>query len=217
MTPHPRKDGRTPLTREKILDKAVELIDADGVEKLSMRRLGDALGIEAMSLYHHFPNKDAILDAVVERIVAESEPIVPPAGADWKEMMRSGPTNARRVLDFHPKAAGLFFGRQFGTVSSLQMLEIPLSILYSAGFRGQELVDAAHAIFAYISGWFILTAGQGGSWSGPDDDAIAAAPDAVPLATSLVPQLRDWSRGFEEGLDVLLEGLDAKHRAAQRG
>jgi AcrR family transcriptional regulator len=215
MTPHPRKEGREPLTRDKILDQAVDIIDEHGVEGLTMRRLADAFDIEPMSLYHHFANKDAILDGVVERIVAETTSEPPPAAdADWKAVMMSGPASARRALDAHPKAGLLFFGRQYRTAPSLQMLEAPLRILYGAGFRGQELVDAAHAIFAFIAGWFILASGEGGSWSGPDDEDIAAAPEAAPIAASVSAELREWGRGFDEGLLALLEGLEARRSDA---
>jgi AcrR family transcriptional regulator len=210
MTPHPSKNGREPLTREKIVEKALELLDAEGVEGLSMRRLGDALGVEAMALYHHFPNKEAILDGVAARIIEETGPAMPLESADWKTVMLSGPASAGRAIAAHPKAGWLFLGRQYSTAESLQMLEAPLAILRSAGFEGQGLVDAAHAIFAYTAGWYMLSSGQGGSWSSPDDEAIAAAPEAAPLAASLAPQLRDWGRGMEDGLAALLEGLDAR-------
>ncbi len=212
MTPHPSKDGREPLTREKIVEKALELLDAEGAEGLSMRRLGDALGVEAMALYHHFPNKDAILDALATRIIEETGPAmaVADAAANWKSVMLSGPASAGRALAAHPKAGWLFLGRQYSTTPSLQMLEAPLQILKMAGFEGQDLVDAAHAIFAFTAGWDILTSGEGGSWSGPTDEAIAAAGDGSPLAAALAPQLRDWSHGMEEGLLALLDGLEAR-------
>ncbi len=212
MTPHPSKTGREPLTREKIVEKAVEILDAEGIEGLSMRRLGEALGVEAMALYHHFPNKDAILDAVVALIIAETGPALPVAGsgADWKTVMLSGPASAARALEAHPKAGWLFLGRQYSTAESLRMLEAPLAILRGAGFRGQDLVDAAHAIFAYVAGWYILASGEGGSWSGPDEDAISEAPEAAPIAAELGPQLRDWSHGMEEGLRALMDGLEAR-------
>ncbi len=214
MTPHPSKDGREPLTREKILDKAIEILDDQGVQGLSMRHLGDALGVEAMSLYHHFPNKDAILDGVVERIVEETGPALPvaAAGSDWKAVMVSGPAATGRALEAHPKAGWLFLGRQYNTTESLRMLGAPLAILHAAGFRGQQLVDAAHAIFAYTAGWYILASGDGGSWSGPTDQAIAAAGDTSPLVAALAPELRDWSRGMEEGLMALLDGLEGRLR-----
>jgi len=86
MTPHPSKAGRAPLTRETIVEKALEILDTDGVDGISMRRLGEALGVEAMALYHHFPNKDAILDGVAARIIEETGPAMPleEAASDWK-------------------------------------------------------------------------------------------------------------------------------------
>ncbi len=212
MTPHPSKEGRKPLTREKIVETAIEVLDTEGVEGLSMRRLGEALGVEAMALYHHFANKDAILDAVASRIIEETGPALPlDLDSDWKTVMLSGPASAGRALEAHPKAGWLFIGRQYTTAESLQMMEAPLAILSSAGFEGQELVDAAHAIFAYTAGWYMLSSGQGGSWSGPDAEAVAATPDAPPLTASLAPELRDWSRGMEVGLKALLDGLEARH------
>ncbi len=212
MTPKPGKNGREPLSREKIVDKALEILDAEGVEGLSMRRLGEALGVEAMALYHHFPNKDAILDGVLARIIDETGPAMPVANAesDWKSVMMSGPASAGRAIAAHPRSGYLFLGRQYNTAESLAMLEAPLQILRSAGFEGQDLVDAAHAIFAYIAGWYMLSSGQGGSWSGPDLEAVAAAGDAAPMASELATQLGDWSRGMEEGLLALLEGLERR-------
>lgn len=212
MTPHPSKEGREPLTRDKILDKAIEILDEQGVQGLSMRHLGDALGVEAMSLYHHFPNKDAILDGVVDRIVQETGPGLPisEASSDWKAVMRSGPASAERAISAHPNAAYLFLGRQYSTPESLPMLEAPLRILYEAGFRDQELVDAAHAIFAYAAGWLFLSGGQGGSFSAPLDEAVAHAPQVAPLAAEFAPQLRDWSNGFDEGFTALMDGLEAR-------
>lgn len=212
MAGRPRKSYREPLTREKIVEKAVELLDTDGIDGVSMRRLGDALGVEAMALYHHFPNKDAILDGVVASIISETGPGLPvdEAETDWKKVMLSGPASARRALEKHPKAGWLFLGRQYHTAKSLQMLEAPLRILHAAGFRGQALVDAAHAIFAYTAGWYILASGEGGSWSGPNGEAAALPTETAPLTHSLAPELRDWGRGFEEGLLALLDGLEAR-------
>ncbi len=210
MAPHPSKAGREPLTREKIVEKAIEILDAEGIEGISMRRLGEALGVEAMALYHHFHNKDEILDGIATRIIEETGPAAPSPDADWKTVMLSGPQSAARALEAHPKAGWLFLGRQYSSATSFQMLEAPLSILYSAGFRGQELVNAAHAIFAYVAGWYVLTSGQGGSWSGPEDEAIASAKETAPLAAKLAPQLRDWGHGFEEGLMALMDGLEAR-------
>jgi len=213
MTPHRKRSDREPLTREKIVDKALEILDTEGVDGLSMRRLGDALGVEAMALYHHFPNKDAILDGVLGRIIEETGPAMPLDSADWKTVMLSGPASAGRAVARHPNAGWLFLGRKYSTTESVMMIESPLALLRSAGFEGQALVDAAHAIFAYTAGWYLLASGQGGSWSGPDDEAVAAAVDAAPLVSQYGQELRDWSRGMEDGLMALLEGLEAKRTA----
>jgi len=212
MTPHPSKAGRKPLSREKIVEKALEILDADGPEGISMRRLGDALDVEAMALYHYFPNKDAIMDGVLARIIEETGPAMPleDAAADWKAVMLSGPASAGRAIQAHPNAGWLLLGRQYNTTESFQMLEAPLEILRSAGFEGQELVDAAHAIFAYTAGWYFLSSGQGGTWSAPDQNAIKNAAEQVPLAASLASELGNWGRGMEEGLAALLTGLEAK-------
>jgi AcrR family transcriptional regulator len=216
MTPRPSKDGRPPLTREVIVDKAIELIDADGLEAFSMRRLGEALGVEAMAMYHYFPNKDAILDGVVARILEQTGPALPLESADWKTVMLSGPASAARALESHPKIGWLFLGRQYTTVQSLQMLEAPLQILRSAGFEGQDLIDAAHAIFAYAAGWYLLASGEGGTWSGPAEEALASvsaeAGEVTPMAMALASDLRDWNHGFDEGMMLLLEGLESKLR-----
>lgn len=209
------KQQREPLTRERIVEKALEMLDADGPEALSMRKLGDALGVEAMALYHHFPNKDAILDGVLARIMQETGPGLPPDSTeDWKTIMMSGPASAGRAIAAHPKAGWLFLGRDYSTPESLQMLEAPLAVLKSAGFEGQELIDAAHAVFAITAGWYILASGGGGTWSGPDEEALAAAADTAPLAASMASELRDWSQGMELGLAALLEGLEARRAKA---
>ncbi len=212
MTSQNKKDSRAPLTRDKIVLAALDILDANGLEGLSMRRLGEALSVEAMALYHHFSNKDAILDAVVEQILIEVGQALPVAEADqdWKAVMMSGPAATGRAIEAHPKAGWLFLGRDYGTAESLRMLEAPLRILYTAGFRGQQLVDAAHAIFAFSAGWYILASGEGGSWSGPSEGSIEAAGEAAPLATQHAAQLRDWNQGMEDGLMALMEGLEAR-------
>lgn len=124
--------------------------------------------------------------------------------------MLSGPAAAGRAVAAHPKAGWLLLGRDYHTPESVQMLEAPLSILRSAGFEGQELVDAAHAIFALTAGWYMLASGRGGTWSGPDEEALAAAAEVAPLAAAHAEELRDWSRGMEDALLALLNGLEAR-------
>src|SRR5215218_10174227 len=92
----PSPEPRTRLTRERVLRAAVELADPDGVAELSMRKLGQQLGVEAMSLYNHVANKDDLLDGMVDLVFSEIG--VPPDDADWKLAMRERAVAARAVL-----------------------------------------------------------------------------------------------------------------------
>lgn len=124
--------------------------------------------------------------------------------------MPTGPAAAGLAIEAHQNAGWLFLGRQYATAPSLGMLEVPLGILHSAGFRGQALVDAAHAIFAFAAGWYLLSSGQGGSWSGPTEEALAEAGPGAPLTAEHAAALRDWGRGFEAGMMLILDGLEAR-------
>src|SRR5262252_10334550 len=96
---------RRPLTRERVLAKAIAVADKNGIEALSMRRLGQALGVEAMSLYKHVANKDAILDGLLERVLAEVQ--LPQPGGDWEAELRRAAIALRDALARHPWACGL--------------------------------------------------------------------------------------------------------------
>src|SRR5215203_6060969 len=87
---------RVPLTRERVLKTAVALADASGSESLSMRKLGEAAGVEAMSLYHHVANKEDLLDGMIDVVFGEID--LPAGGADWMTAMRQRAISARRVL-----------------------------------------------------------------------------------------------------------------------
>src|SRR5215203_4637857 len=99
-TPLPsRSEPRAPLSRERVLLAAVALADAGGIESLSMRKLGQVLGVEAMSLYNHVASKDDLLDGIVELVVSEIEPA--PDGADWKEALRGTAISSYEVFLRH--------------------------------------------------------------------------------------------------------------------
>src|SRR5512146_2421225 len=96
---------RTPLSRERVLRAAVKLADKGGLASLSMRKLGNALGVEAMSLYKHVADKDDILDGLVNAVFTEIG--LPPVDAEWRRAMRERALSARQVLLRHPWAIGL--------------------------------------------------------------------------------------------------------------
>ena len=106
MTLTQKRSGRIPLTRDRILESAMLLADDDGIESLTMRRLADQLQVEAMSLYHHLPNKNAILDELAERVFQQIEAevggfAVPDQGSEWTASIRPRILGARRVMLRH--------------------------------------------------------------------------------------------------------------------
>src|ERR1700730_3187761 len=103
------RQRRMPLSRERVLPAAVAFADESGIGSLSMRKLGDALGVEAMSLYNHVANKDELLDGMVDLVFSEID--LPTGGADWKAAMRQRAVSARRALARHHWAIGLMESR----------------------------------------------------------------------------------------------------------
>lgn len=207
-----KRTERTPLTREAILREALAIVDEQGLGALSMRKLAAAVGVEAMSLYHHFPNKDRILGALVEFVIGEAALASPPPSADgdWRTMMREGIGLVRRATLAHPNVAPLLMGA-YQAPEPLAWVEGPLRILKDAGFEGRGLVAAMHAISAYSFGWMMLAGDEGlGVWHDvrrPDGEIPA---QAGPATRSAGEAIGDWSFGFEEGLDILLDGLDER-------
>src|SRR5437016_2439454 len=98
-------DRRIPLNRERVIQAAISLVDEGGIESLSMRKLGQALGVEAMSLYNHVANKQDILDGIVDLVLGEFE--LPSAGEDWETAIRTCAISAHDALERHPWACDL--------------------------------------------------------------------------------------------------------------
>jgi TetR/AcrR family transcriptional regulator, tetracycline repressor protein len=207
VTPHPQHTGRAPLTREQILTRAIEIIDAEGLDALSMRRLASEFQVEAMALYYYFANKQAILDGVVNTIVAEAfGDSVMPQGDDWRETMRVGILTVRRAMLAHPNAAPLITTHATDSPTTAVWVEGPISILHAAGLRGRALAIAYHEISAYALGWHLLASEStgAGAWHGAPTHAAEA-----PRAAELGELLADWDDGFEEGLNAILDSIDA--------
>ncbi|MBC2878622.1 MULTISPECIES: TetR/AcrR family transcriptional regulator C-terminal domain-containing protein [Streptomyces] len=133
---------RAGLTRERVLDAAVELVDREGLKALTMRRLGAALGVEAMTLYHHVPGKDALLDGLVERVFAGAAP-VEDAPDGWRSWLRAYADALRTTLLGHPDVLPLAAARPAATPAALDAVERGLRVLTSAGF---PLGRALHAL-----------------------------------------------------------------------
>lgn len=205
---------RPPLSKHLILQAAVELADREGLEALTMRRLGAELGFEAMSLYKHVANKDEILDGINDLVIAEVE--IPNPGAEWSEAMRRRASSAREVLTRHSWAIGLFEARGWRGPAVLQYLDAILGNLRSAGF---SIEDAAHAFWmldTYVYGHVVQETST--RTSGPDAMAASEGSSVDQRPTEEYPHLAEmeehartadfsFDKEFQFGLDLVLAGL----------
>lgn len=199
---------RRPLTRERIIDAAVVLVDANGVEALSMRKLGAALGVEAMSLYNHVANKDDVLNGILERVLTEIE--LPDPTLAWDEQLRALARGFRQAGHDHPGVFPMFGSRAIRSLEGLVPLECAYAILRDAGLDEDAALDAFTTMSSFVFG-FVLTE-LGGlvdveSGASFDVDAIdpAVHPRLVEMGTALVR--RDADRQFAFALEQLLAGL----------
>ena len=150
---------RTPLNRERVLRAAVGLADESGIESLSMRRLGQELGVEAMSLYNHVANKDDLLNGITDLVLSEIE--LPDGEADWKTALRLHAISAHDVLVSHPWACTLALSPDRFSLASVQRTEWMLEQLREGGFPPEVTYHAYHALDAHILGFTLWQLGHG--------------------------------------------------------
>ena len=146
--PTPSPGSRSPLSRERVLAAAVSFVDEAGLGALTMRELGQRLGVEAMSLYNHVANKDDILDGMVDLVVGEID--LPSDTADWKEAMRRRATSAQAVFTRHPWASGLVDSRQSSGPARLRYFDWMVGTLRRAGFSLEMSARAFSILDSYI-------------------------------------------------------------------
>ena len=138
------------LDRERILEAATQLLDEQGLAGFSMRRLGQLLDVQAMSLYNHFPNKAALLDAVRDELLA-SMPLPAPEGP-WEAQVREAALAFRELLREHPSSIPLFASRAAVAPRSLQYYAACVAILQRAGFSPVESLYGFQTVFAVVIG-----------------------------------------------------------------
>lgn len=206
---------RAPLTRERVLRAAVRLADDGGIEALSMRRLAQALGVEAMSLYNHVANKDDVLDGITDMVVGEID--VPAIGADWKAAMRQRATSAHEVLLRHPWASLLIVSRVNIGPAMLRYVNATIGCLREAGFSYAMADRAWNAIDSHIYGFTLQELNFPFDPSEYADAAESFLPlipaDQYPYMNALARQVIDGShqgvQDFDFGLELILDGLQA--------
>jgi TetR/AcrR family transcriptional regulator, tetracycline repressor protein len=206
---------RPPLTRDRIVAAAIELVDANGVDALSMRKLGAALGVEAMSLYNHVVNKDDVLDRILDQVLAEIE--LPDPDLPWDTQIGRLAHGFRTAGHRHPGVFPLFGTRSITTLEGFRPLEQSYAALRDAGLSPADALDGFTALASFVFG-FVLTE-LGGlvdralaqPWD-LDAATIRARPHLVEMGQCLAQ--RDADRQFQVGLDVLLASLAGMVAAA---
>ena len=224
--------ARKPLSRDLVLDTAVSLADHEGLSALSMRRLGQELGVEAMSLYHHVANKEALLDAMVDAVVAELNAEVGPGGGpeaerDWAAALRARILVARTVMLRHKWLPAVIESRTQLSPPLIAYFESVLATLHAGGFSYDLAHHTLHALGARAIGFSqeLFDPGKGGGDAAAEmsEAEMAAMAEAFPHLGAMMAEIAhegpdttigwcDDQTEFEFGLDVLLDGL--VHRLA---
>jgi AcrR family transcriptional regulator len=205
---------RKPLSRDQVLRAAIRLADEGGLESVSMRRLGQALRVEAMSLYKHVANKDDILDGIADLVMGDFE--VPSGDADWKAAIRRSTISAHQVLLGHPWASSLIESRLNAGPARLRYLDAVIGVLSAAGFPMPIVIRAVMALDSHTYG-FVL---QELAWPFDDENypEVAAAfarglpageyPNLLAMAEMVATAPGGVPADFEFGLDLILDGLE---------
>src|SRR4051795_10512665 len=215
----PISESRAHLSRPRVLKAAVAFADRHGLEALSMRKLGDELGASAMSLYYYVPNKEHLLDGMVDIVFGEIEP--PSSDIDWKTAMRNRAMSTRQALRRHPWAIGEMEGRTTHGDANLRLHNAVLGCLRGAGFSIEMTVHAYSVQDAYIYGFALQQADMTPETS--EDfaataeqqmetykDVLADYPHLVEVVGGHVATAGyDYETEFMFGLDLILAGLDA--------
>ena len=211
---------RAGLSRAAVLDGALALADRDGLGALSMRRLADALGVEAMTLYHYIPSKDALLDGMIERVFTQAAPPPSADGEAWTTQLRRYAFSLRETLLAHPGILPVVLSRPAATAETFQTVEGALALLVRAGFELGAALNALNVLTVFVTGHTVAEASIGNS---ADDPGSAAALDETdetdyPLLTEAARTGRgtDDAERFVFGVDALLAGLAVVARPGTR-
>jgi len=213
---------RIPLSRERVLHAAVTFADENGLEALSMRKLGEAVGVEAMSLYTHVANKDDLLDGMIDMVFSE---IDLPSGEDgWKTAMRQRAISVRRVLSRHRWAIGLMESRTSPGPATLRHHDAVIGCLRDAGFSIELAAHAYSVLDSYIYGFALQERGL--PFNTPAESSALAHAMLARLPADDYPHLAeftlrhvlqagyDYGNEYGFGLDLILDGLEGAYKAA---
>jgi AcrR family transcriptional regulator len=210
--------ARLPLTRDRILRAALELADERGIDALTMRKLGQELGFEAMSLYNHVANKDDLLEGMLDLVLAETEP--PSASGEWDVAIRKSAISVHDALRRHPWSCTLLIEARRVRPARLRYMDLLLGRLREAGFSAETTYHAYHVLDGHIFGYSLYETSH--SYSDKDAAEFEASLDQF-LPPDAYPYLNEHGRqhlsegphrevsAFAFGLDLILDGLRKMH------
>jgi AcrR family transcriptional regulator len=213
----PSLEPRAPLNRERVLHAAVALADERGIDALTMRALGEELGVEAMSLYYYVANKDELLDGIVD-LAYYSEIELPSPGTGWKTAMRQVATSAHEALSRHRWAITLIETRTRPGPANLRHHDSVIRIFREAGFSIKHAIHGFSVLDSYISGFALQELTM--PFDTPGELAEAAesilgqfpADDYPHLAETITEHITksgyDYADEFEVGLDLILDAIE---------
>lgn len=202
------------LTKEQVLRAAVELADESGIEALSMRRLGRALGVEAMSLYHHVGGKDDLLHGMVDLVWSEIE--LPGTAGGWRAAVRGAAVSAHRILVRHPWACGLAMSSARAHPARLRYMDAILGAFTAGGFPPHLVYHGYHAVDSHVIGFTMWELGHTAPPGDLDELAASFLRDLAGGYPHLAQHVRhhldglgrDGEDGFGFVLGLILDGLD---------
>ncbi|MFH8487822.1 TetR/AcrR family transcriptional regulator [Streptomyces longisporoflavus] len=221
---HDEAGSRPPLSRERVLRTAVMLADANGIDSLTMRKLGVELGVEAMSLYRHVANKVDLLDGMIDSVFEEID--LPTGESDWQSAMRRRAVSARTVMSRHPWATGLMESRATPGPATLRHHDAVIATLRAAGFTIELTAHVVSVLDSYIYGFALQEASlplDATAETAQKSTKLTPAPHAQ-LTSGRYPHLTemtvehilqpgyDHGDEFMFGLDLILDGLERARR-----
>ena len=211
-----KRAKRGQLSRSRILAAALDLVDQDGLDALTMRRLADQLRVDPMSIYHYLDDKDALLDGLAEALWEQVE--LAGEKADWKQVLRSFAVSLRGLAHAHPQAYGLLC-RACLTQPALRAMDVSLTALERAGLNRPRAAEMLRTLFSYAVGYGLLELSAATPTGSSELERLVSVTRAVPreAPAHLVEVARlitdcDMDYQFELGLDLILAGLERKLR-----
>ena len=213
----PQKAARIRLTPERVLTGALELADRIGIESFTIRKLAVELDVKPMTIYHHVPSKDAIIDGIVDLVF--SEITLPPTDLNWKEAIRVRCISAREVLARHPWAPPHMESRTTPGMATLEHHDAVLGCLRRGGLSMEMVAHAYAVVDSYVYGFALQEANL--PFNGEEEIAALAEEMTAAFPPGVFPHLVAFTtehvlqpgyafgNSFEYGLDLLLNGIES--------